>query len=185
MEIPLSLTSPRPDRLIYGFPVWYRVVMGVIVAVVCGALFLGDTRPGVFGWVVLAILVLAGLYEDRWSFDARDGKAEHKAGLVFLGRTVSLGFDQIDRFRVVPLVRGTIPGTEDEKVANEAALKGGRADDGSLRRERHKKPYLSLEIECLDGARYLVDHMPARKAEQLRLMASRIGDLCGKPVVDA
>ena len=185
MEIPLSLTSPRPDRLVYGFPVWYRVVMGGIVAVVCGALFLGDTRPGAFAWVVLVVLLLAALYEDRWSFDGRDGRAEHKAGLVFWARTVALDFAQIERFRVVPLVRGTIPGTEDEKASNEAALKGERADDGSLKRERHKKPYLSLEIECLDGARYLVDHMPARKAEQLRLMASRIGDLCGKPVVDA
>lgn len=185
MEIPLSLTSPRPDRLVYGFPVWYRVVMGVIVAVVCGALFLGGTQPSIFAWVVLAILLLAVLYEDRWSFDAQEGKAEHKAGLVFWGRTVTIEFAQIDRFRVVPLVQGTIPGTEDEKASNEAALKGGRADDGSLRRERHKKPYLSLEIECLDGARYLVDHMPARKADRLRHMASRLGDLCGKPVADA
>ncbi len=185
MEIPLSLTSPRPDRLVYGFPVWYRAVMGAIVAVVCGALLLGEAQPGVFAWLVLAVLLLAALYEDRWSFDARDGRAEHKAGLLFWGRTVSLDFAQIERFRVVPLVRGTIPGTEDEKTSNEAALKGERADDGSLKRERHKKPYLSLEIECLDGTRYLVDHMPARKAEQLRLMASRIGDFCGKPVADA
>ena len=62
MEIPLALTSPRPDRLVYGFPVWYRVVMGGIVAVVCGALFLGDTRPGAFAWVVLVISLHKGAF---------------------------------------------------------------------------------------------------------------------------
>lgn len=183
MEIPLSLTSPRPDRLVYGFPIWYRVVMGVIVAVVATALFLGGTQPGVLGWVVLAILLLGTFYEDRWIFDQAIGQARHQAGLMFLSRTRTIDFAEIQSLRIVPFVKGTVPGSEDEKAENEAALKGTRSDDPSIKRERHKKPFLSLQIECDDGTRFLIDHMPARKADTLKELASSIATLCGKPVV--
>jgi len=185
VEIPLVLTSPKPDRLVYGFPVWYRIVMGTILAIVAAALLLGDTRPGALAWLVMIILLLGTFYEDKWSFDGADQSARHQAGLMFLSRSRVVPFVQIERLRIVPLVRGTIPGSEDEKAANEAALKGTRTDDPTIKRERHKKPFLSLEIECADGTRFLVDHMPARKAEKLRSLASRIAEHCGKPVVEA
>ena len=184
MDIPLVLTSPRPGRLVYALPVWYRISIGLIMAVIIAALITDGHQPGLLAWILLLILFLCFLYEDRWAFDASEGRAVHQAGLLVAMRSTPIEFTAIQRLRIVPLARGTVPGSEEEKRQNEAALGGQRADDKSLRNARHKKPYLSLEIEGTDGTRYLIDHVPARQAPRLRTIAARIADLCGKPVSD-
>ena len=78
---------------------------------------------------------------------------------------------------------GTIPGTEEERLENAAALRGERTDDGRGKPSRHKKPYLGLVLECLDG-QYLVDRVPARSAAGLRLAAARMAEECGIPLLD-
>jgi len=185
VEIPLVLSSPRPDRLRYALPIWFRVVMGCILALVATALLMSDDRPGFLAWMVLVILTLSVLYEDTWTFDAAEGRAVHRVGLLIGARSTVIAFSAIERFCIVPLVKGTIPGTADERAENTAALKGQRTDDGQLRRFRHKKPFLSLEIEGTDGTRYLVDHVPARCAEKLRGATSRMAKLCDKPLSEA
>jgi hypothetical protein len=184
VEIPLTLTSPRPDRIVYSLPVWFRVVMGAIIAVVVAALIMGETRPGLLAWVILLLLVLSALYEDKWTFDAASGCVTHRTGLLVAARSTQIEFASIERFRIVPLVKGTVPGTDEEKAENAAALKGQRTDGGNLKRSRHKKPFLSLEIECSDGTRYLVDHVPARRSESLRSIAATMAALCDKPVTE-
>ena len=59
MEIPLKLSCPGPERLVYGFPSWYRAVMAAILA----ALALGSPRPGPLGWTAILLVVLGGLYD--------------------------------------------------------------------------------------------------------------------------
>jgi hypothetical protein len=184
VEIPLVLTAPAPDRLSYGLPLWFRLVMGAILALVILALATSESAPGALAWIVLTILVLGTLYEDRWEFDGALGRATHRAGLLIAARSRVVAFEEIQRLRIVPLVKGTLPGTAEERAENQAALQGARADDASLKRDRYKKPFLSLEIECLDGTRYLMDHMSARRAVALRAVASRIAEFCGKPLSD-
>jgi len=185
VEIPLVLSSPRPDRLVYALPIWFRVLMGGILALVATALLMGEDRPGALAWTVLVILLLSFLYDDRWVFDASKNHAVHRAGLLVGSKSTVIAFSAMERFCIVPLVKGTIPGSDDERAENAAALKGQRTDDGQLRRFRHRKPFLSLEIEGTDGTRYLVDHVPARCAEKLRGAASRMAELCGKPLSEA
>lgn len=185
MEIPLTLSSPKPDRLVYGFPLWYRGVMGGIIVIVVASLLISEAAPGFLAWLILTMLLLAALYEDKWIFDAAEQTATHRAGLLFASRARVITFADITAYRIVPFVKGTVPGTADEKEENEAALRGGRPESISFRQARHKKPFLSLEIECMDDSRFLIDHVPARKAEDLRAMASRIAALCGKPLTEA
>ncbi len=182
MDIPLVLTSPKPNRLVYSFPLWFRFVLSAILFIVIAALFTGAETPGYIAWTVLVILLLSALYEDKWVFDAAKGEVKHRAGLLIAARSWRIDFSEIARFRIVPFVKGTIPGSEEEKKENEAALSGGRSDDGTPRRHRHKKPFLHFEIECADGSRYLIDRLPGRRIEKLRNLASRIADHCGKTV---
>jgi hypothetical protein len=79
-------------------------------------------------------------------------------------------------------VEGTIPGSEDERLENAAALRGARGDDGALRRSRHKRPFLGLVLECTDGAQYLIDRVPARNVARLREAAGRMADVCDVPL---
>jgi hypothetical protein len=182
VEIPLVLSSPRQDCLVYALPLWFRVIMGFIVAVVVTALAMGDSRPGILAWVVLVLLCLASLYEEKWTFQATESRVTHRAGLLVAARSTSIDFASIDCFRIVPVVKGTRPGSADEKAENAAALKGQRVGDGIQKKAWHKKPFLSLEIECTDGTRYLIDHVPARRVATLRSSAARMAALCEKPV---
>jgi hypothetical protein len=184
MEIPLVLTAPRPERLVYALPVWYRMMMGFILTLVATALIMTGSWPGFLAWTILVILTLCMLYEDTWTFDAKDGRAVHRAGLLIGARSTVIELSAIEQFRIVPYVKGTIPGSEEEKAENAAALEGKRTDDDHLKRSRHKKPFLILEINCADGTRYLIDHIPARSGAKLRAAASQLGTLCGKPVVE-
>jgi hypothetical protein len=183
VEIPLSLSSPSPDRLVYGIPRWYRAAMALVLAALAAALALGDGRAGAAAWTILGLVALGGLYDERWSFDAGRGEVQHRVGLCFAAKASVLRFGAIERFRLVPLVAGTVPGSEAERAGNAAALAGQRADDGGGRRFRHRRPFLDLVLECADGRRYVIDRRPARGAGRLRGAADRIAAVCGKPLV--
>ncbi|MDR3670047.1 MAG: hypothetical protein P4L36_04345 [Holophaga sp.] len=184
MEISFALSSPGPDRLVYGLPRWYRPFMALILVLLALGIRLGGVRPGPLAWTILMMAVLGGLYEDSWSFDAHLGRVAHRSGLCFMPRVMVLEFAAIERFRLIPLVAGTIPGSADERAENEAVLAGGRGDDHGHRRLRHRKPFLDLVIECAEGKRYLVDHLPARRSAGLRETGARLASLCAKPLAE-
>lgn len=184
VTIPLVLRAPADDRLVFTLPVWYRVMMTTMLAVLVAALAMDDARPGVLGLVVVALVALAALYEERWTLDGASGQVVHRAGLLFAARRQVIPMAAIEQFRLAPHVEGTIPGSEDERRENAAALRGARGDDADLRRARHKRPFLGLVLECSDGAHYLVDRVPARNAARLREAAGHMADLCGKPLTD-
>jgi hypothetical protein len=183
MEIPLVLIKLRDGRLVYGIPLWYRLVMASIAALVAVSLAVSGAAPSLGGWIVLAIVALAACYEERWTFDASAGRITHRAGLLMAARSTTIEFAKIERFRIAPFVRGTIPGSEDEQAENAAALAGGRSDDGTRRRSFVKKPYLRLICEASDGASWLLDTVGARKIETLKMNAARIASYCGKNLI--
>jgi len=183
VSIPLVLRAPDPDRLVFAIPVWYRVIMFGILAVIFAGVFQAPGGPGGLACALIVIVAAGALYEEKWTFDAGQGRVAYRTGLIVAARTTVIEFAAIERFRIAPHVEGTIPGSEDEKTENAAALKGGRGDDGGVRRSRHKKPYLALVMEC-EGGQYLVDRVPARSAARLREIASRMAGLCGKPLTN-
>ena len=184
MEIPLVLRQLRDGRLSYDMPLWYRLVMAAVVAVIVTALAVGGTPPSIGGWIVLAIVLFAALYEERWIFDAKLGCMTHRSGLLVAARRTVVEFGSIERFRIVPFVRGTIPGSEDELAANAAALAGRYPSDGSRRRAAFKKPYLRLVCEYADGSSRFLDTVDAmRGGAILKNNAARIASYCGKELV--
>jgi hypothetical protein len=184
MEIPLGLRRTRPGGLVYAIPPWYRVFMAALAVIVATSIFAVPKGPGIFAWVILALVALGGLYEESWVFDSTKQRITHRAGLLVAARSIRIPFDEVERFRLVPHVRGTIPGSEDERVQNAAALAAGRDDDYSRKRSRFKRPYMSLIFECSDGSRYLIDRMNARRAPRLRRDATSIASLCDRPLVE-
>lgn len=188
MDIPLILRAVGDKRLHYGIPVWYRLLMGGIALVLLGGLVVSGGTPGVFGWIFIGLSLIAALYEEAWIFDAEKRVLRYRVGLILAARNRSLGFDHIECFRIKPYVRGTLPGSEDEKRENEAALSWGRGDheDGegiagnAKKRSIYKKAYLSLVCECDDGSALLLNTLPVRRGEGLRQIGARIAVFCGK-----
>ncbi len=185
MSIPLALRPQGPDRLVLAFPVWYRVIMGTVMALLVASLFEAGGSPGCLGTFLLAAVAFGLLYQERWTFDASAGRVTRQVGVMGASRATETGFAAIERFRISPHVQGTIPGTEDERAENAAALRGGRGDDGGLTRAGHKKPFVALVMECEGGTHILVDRVSARRAAELRHRAARLADLCGKPLVES
>jgi hypothetical protein len=182
LSIPLVLRLPASGRMVYGLPVWYRAAMAAILGLLVAALAQAGVRPGPLAWVVLALVALALLYEEAWVFEAGPGRVVHRGGLLVAARSTVIPFAEIERLLIVPHVEGTIPGTEDERLENAAALAGRRTDDGGSRRSRHKKPYLDLVLETDGGTRRLMDRVPAREGDRLRGTAAALAELCGKPL---
>jgi len=180
MELPLRLRLLKDGRLLYAVSLWYRLLMLAIFAVVVASIFTVEGPPGFFAWIILAVVALAGLYEESWSFDPNTRQITHRAGLLVAARSIGVPFDEVELFRLVPHVRGTIPGSEDERIQNAAALKASRGDDSSRRRMSFKKPYVGLLFDRSDGSHYLIDSMNARRSPRLREDAVRIASLCGK-----
>jgi hypothetical protein len=180
MEIPLVLRSRPGGRLVYSISWLFRAGMAAILAILAAALFMEGGRPGLGGWIAMAAVALAALYEDSWSFDPAGEWIVHRAGLLVLSRTRTIALADVTCFRILPFVRGTLPGSADEAAQNAAALAGERVDDGGKRRARHVKPYLCLVLETMDGSRYSIDVLSARKAAIMKERATRIAEVCGK-----
>jgi hypothetical protein len=183
--IKLALREPGRDRLVLGLPTWYRVLMAAVVALLLAALAQAGGRFGILGWAMLGAALLGLLYRESWEFDAGRARVVRRVGLGPAVQAVVVPLEAVERFLIAPQVDGTIPGTRDESLEHAAALGGGRADDGALRRARHKKAYLALVMECRDGVRHLLDRVPARDAARLRWVAASLGELCARPVADA
>ncbi|MDP3179190.1 MAG: hypothetical protein Q8M76_14885, partial [Spirochaetaceae bacterium] len=184
MEIPLVLRLARDGRLVYAIPAWYRAVMGFIAACVLASLFIAGGMPGIVGWIVIALVCFGGLYEERWTFDRSDQSVTHRAGLVFWSRETRVRTDSIATFRLSAFIRGSIPGSDSEKADKEAALALGRGDDFQRKRSSHKKAYLSIVMETVDGSSYLLNMMNARKGSALREAARNIAEHCGAPLIE-
>jgi len=188
MEVPLVLHKGRDGALVYSVSWFFRALMALILALVAAALFTdggaGGPAPGPVGWIVIAVLALGTLYEESWRIEPVAGRLVHRSGLLILARSKALALDTVDRFRIVPFVRGTLPGSADEAAQNAAALAGARGDDSGKRRAWHTKSYLCLIVETSGGERYSIDVQSARKATALKAIASRMAGACGKELLE-
>jgi hypothetical protein len=185
MSIPLVMRAQGPERLVLAFPVWYRAVMGAILALLVAALLQEGGSPGNLGKVLLAMAIYGLLYQERWTFDAAGARVIRQVGLMGASRSTETAFAAIEAFRIMPHVQGTIPGTEDERLENAAARRGARGDDAGTGRSAHKQPFLVLVMECGDGTNITVDRVSARGAAPFRQQAARLADLCGKPLTES
>ncbi len=192
MDIPLVLRETKKGaaggagRLVYAIPLWFRALMAAITAILVGSLAVAGGPPGAVGWVVLAIAVLAALYEERWVLDAAAGTLTHRFGLLLLSRSVSLPFAEIERFRLGSFVRGSVPGGEEERKLGAAALatadpRGDAAVDAKSSRRRFKKTYVSLVCEAAAGDALVLNILPASRAQSLRETGRALAAFAGKP----
>jgi hypothetical protein len=183
MEIPLGL-STRSGRLVYAIAWPFRAGMAAILALLAWAAFMDGGRPGVSGWIILGLVALGGLYEERWVFDPAAGRIVHRSGLLFLAKRKVIALDEVLRFRFAPFVRGTVPGSADEAAQNDLAMRGSPIDDSGKKRSSYKKPFICLVVETQDGERHFVDALSSKKKDALHEKAVRIAEACGKPLVE-
>jgi len=129
-------------------------------------------------WLLLALSALGVLYEERWTFGPSG--AEHAVGVLFAARKLRLDREALEALSLVPHVRGTVPGSEDEARENARALAGEQDTDPYGRKKSlWKRPYLILVLTARDGSDYAVDKVPARNRDRILGYARRIAERTG------
>ena len=181
MDLPFALTENRDGTLHYGLALWYRTIATGVFGILAWTLVSEGRPPSVLGWLLLALAALGALYEEKWIFGP-DG-VTHAVGLVFASRGKAFTNEDLESLRIVPHVRGTIPGSADETRENARALSGGdEAGAPGKTLLSWKKPFLLLVLAARDGAEYAIDKVPARRREYLTGIARRISSLSGIPL---
>lgn len=174
----------RNGSISYGIPLWYRIVTGIIILLVAGALFTSDTAPGIPGWIIFVLLLLGLLYEERWTADPATRILTHRGGIFPIIKATTIDFASIEGFVLGAFVQGTIPGSSEETADKErafATMRGQDTDDGklgTLKRLGRRKPFINLIIKTKEGASYLVDTLPARRAARLKKTGSLLATVC-------
>ena len=190
MEISLSLKKSADGGIVYGIPLWYRVMTVTLIAVIASGVFIAGSAPGPIGWIVLVLLLLGLVYDERWIVDPKAREIRHFGGLWPFARAMRVDFDDIDGFRLGAFARGTVPGSESETKEQEKAfamMNGKDADKGekvSLFRSMGRKPYINLLVSIKSGETYLVDTLPARRAGRLKKVGEAMAAACGSGFSD-
>jgi len=181
MELPFSLIERKDGTLRYGIALWYRVSAVVIFSVLAFSLASSGEHPSILGWLLLVLSALGVLYEEQWVFGREI--VIHRVGVIFAARRTDLSISELSTLRIVPFVRGTVPGSVEESKENEKALYGEA--EGKVQGRiwlSGKKPYLLLIIEAKNGDEYTIDRIPARRREWLLSSARRISAVVDIPI---
>jgi hypothetical protein len=187
MEIPLVLTLDAKGRPVYGIPVWYRILLVAILAIVIASIVTVGGGTGIGFWIIVAVLVLGALYEESWVADPEAGTLVHRSGLIIAAKPLVVRIADIEGFALDAVARGTIPGGEEErkeKAAAFAAMKGEETGDLKKGLRPHRsRAYINLLVRTADGTIYLINTTKATKAAPLRAAGMKFAEVCRKPFV--
>ncbi len=129
MEITLTLVTKQKDGktiLIYHISLIYRIIMSLIFILLALAVF--SNKPvTVSGIIILAICLLALLYEETWIFDNNSGTIIYYFGLMIFKKKRVFSFQEIDNFSINHFARGklnqeTLPAPEKMPFGSQTRL---------------------------------------------------------------
>ena len=189
MEIPLRLKKTADGSLSYGIPLWYRLVTAAMLVMVVAGLLTTEGSPGLFAWIILVLLIMGLVYEERWTLDPASKTIRHSSGFWPISKATTTGFDSIEEFSLRALARGTIPGSKEETDLNAKAFDMMYHRDieqgftkGFLR-SAGRVPYINLLLKTQAGETYLVDSLPARRASRLAAVGTAFAEASGSRFV--
>ncbi len=148
MQIHLSLRR-KGGLLVYGIPLWYRIVSAVIATVLSVASLIAGGF-GTAGTIIVIITIIAALYQERWCFDTTKDEFTGRIGLVFAARGPSCRVSDLARLRIDIFAKGKL----DQKQLP--------PDD--------KMPFGSqarLILDTKNGDSYMLDSVPFKRRARL------------------
>jgi hypothetical protein len=188
MDIPLTLRTRRDGSLVYAIPLWYRIIMAAILALLVAGAAIEGGRLSVVGWIFIAISAIAALYEESWVVEAEGGKLHHRYGVLPILRHLSVERENVEGLALTAFIRGSLPGSPEEAAESADILSSFAQADGGDRaamrdigreKPRYKKAYVSLVLRAKDGESYSLNTVPARRIGELRKAGSRLAEALG------
>lgn len=185
MEVPLRLVSRKNGTLFYGIPISFRIVMGLMLALIAGAIVLEEFHTGPLGWIAVILLFLGFVYKEDWVFDPHTKTVSGQLGFYPLLKRTHLSFEEIAYIQLAAFAKGTVPGSSEEKASNRDAFDAmhGSMSNRDLKHGmdwfRRKKLYIALLIITKNEEHYLLDMVPARRAMRLSHAGQALSTLIG------
>ncbi len=196
----LSLRERGPDRLVLSLSAVHRVTFAVLTALSVFILFTGvlfEGEPTVFlarntvAWLLVVVMALGLLYEERWTFDRAAGRVENRFGTVFLARRKDFPLADLERVGLERFTRGRLTDGPTGSGTDGASAEGGRSAgpfSGALRPSRRRwgdQRILRLVAVDRAGEVHVLDAGPVHRIAHYRARAMRIATFCGTKYVDA
>jgi len=169
MEITLKLTFKKNAdgslTIRYGIPLWYRILSFAILAIIVSSIILVQ-GTNALGFIILALSLLAALYEETWFFDESTKTVRSKTGLLFLAKRNAFPFADVSQIELNDFARGKVDQGEAPVLA--------------------KMPYGSqtrLIITLKNEDRFLINAVSFRKRLNLEKDSQEIARLIGVPLL--
>lgn len=185
MEVPLRLASRKNGTLLYGIPISFRILMGLMLALIAAAIVLEQFHTGPLGWITVILLLLGFVYKEDWVFNPHTKTVSGQLGFYPLLKRTNLSFEEIAYIQLAAFAKGTVPGSNEEKSSNRDAFEAMRGTMSSrdlkhgLEWFRRKKLYIALLIITKSEDHYLLDMVPARRAMRLSHAGKALSALIG------
>ena len=109
IEIKLRLRHTSDGRLILELGYGFRIMFAVLAVVFAAATLTGE-QVSALAVVIIAILVLGALYQERWEFDSATQTLHARHGLIVVHRHRTYQVAAIATVEYADYYAGTVPG---------------------------------------------------------------------------
>ena len=147
-------------------PIAFRIVFAGITTLLVASM-ISLMAIAVVPVIIASITLIAGLYEERWRFDAERGVIEHWIGLLGISKRSTIEFDDVDSFIL-------------------ANYKEVPEDSGfSAKRSVALRSLVAFQIGIKSGSAKTIEIRMNRHNDTLKENAERISEFCNKPLEES
>jgi hypothetical protein len=136
IDLKFRLRRDATGKLILEFGIAFRLLFEAL-ALVLGTGVAGSGDPTALSLIILALLILGAVYEERWVIDPDTREVTNRHGLLFLAQRRRWRFDEIEAVEYTHYRGGTLPGSPQtppsdsaERAARDATSRFGRVTRG-------------------------------------------------------
>lgn len=167
----------RPDgSLELHLPLSFRVFFAVL-AIVVGLGMAGAPQIGLFPTIVLLVLVVGALYEERWLFEPSSGTITSRHGLLVLNKKQTWSFSDVDSVSSSFYLRGSVPGSAPPSEEETHSLGGGR--------RFFQRPQLKYGMILKSGEIVRIEIRRVRDSESKDYIPSKVAGILGVNVQES
>lgn len=173
----------RPDgTLELRLPISFRILFAAL-AVVLAIGMIGPPQIGLLPSVILLILVMGSMYEERWYFDPNTKQIIARHGLLIFNRKRTWNYSDVASISTSFYLSGSVPGTEPPRE-DESHSSVGRGSALGLGRNKRffQRPQLKYGLILTSGQIIRIEIRRVRDTESKTELPELLSHHLGVPI---
>jgi len=182
IDLKFRLRRDTAGKLTLEFGIAFRILFAAL-ALVLGTGVAGSGDPTALSLIILAILILGALYEERWIIDPEAREITNRQGLVVLARRKRWRFDEIEGVAYTHYRGGTIPGSPQTPPSNsaESAVRDATSRFGRVTRGLDRY-FLRYDLVTTDGRKVRIELRKVTDWEREKEIPGAVASAIGVPL---